>query len=245
MRVLWHCEAEPFARRVLEHHWPGIPCYEDVRELRGADVEPVDILAGGFPCQDLSRAGTRTGLDGARSGLWSEYARLVGELRPRYVCVENVPGILVRGLERVLGDLAALGYDAEWDCLSASAFGAPHVRDRFWLVAYPQSDGRRPRGTRRPPRCGEEPAQQAHPRQVPNADSGRHGTPPLALRAGRERVEHGRWWPDEPAVARVAHGLPDGVDRRRALGNALVPGIAEWIGRRIVAYELEREGLAA
>ena len=108
-------------------------------------VPPVDVLCGGFPCQDLSVAGRGAGIDGARSGLWAEYARLIRELRPRYVVVENVPALLVRGLGRVLGDLAALGYDAEWDCLPASAFGAPHRRDRVWIVAYP--DGLRTRRT--------------------------------------------------------------------------------------------------
>ena len=137
MRVLWQCEADEFCRRVLAAHWPHVPCYPDVSELRGADVEPVDVLCGGFPCQDISVAGKGAGIDGARSGLWAEYARLVGELRPSYVVVENVPALLGRGLGRVLGDLAALGYDAEWDCLPACAFGAPHRRDRIWIVAYP------------------------------------------------------------------------------------------------------------
>jgi DNA (cytosine-5)-methyltransferase 1 len=104
-------------------------------------VPYVDVLCGGFPCQDLSYAGKGAGLDGARSGLWAEYARLVRELRPRYVIVENVPALLARGMERVLGDLAAIGYDAEWDCIPASAVGAPHRRDRVWLVAYPNADG--------------------------------------------------------------------------------------------------------
>jgi site-specific DNA-cytosine methylase len=100
-------------------------------------VPYVDVLCGGFPCQDLSYAGKGAGLDGERSGLWGEYARLIRELRPRYVVVENVSALLARGLGRVLGDLAACGYDAEWDCIPASAVGAPHRRDRVWLVAYP------------------------------------------------------------------------------------------------------------
>jgi site-specific DNA-cytosine methylase len=102
-------------------------------------VPYVDVLCGGFPCQDISVAGRGEGIDGARSGLWGEYARLIRELRPRYVVVENVAALLARGMERVLGDLAACGYDAEWDCIPASAVGAPHRRDRVWLVAYPRS----------------------------------------------------------------------------------------------------------
>ena len=147
MQSAWFCEADPFCRRVLGKHWPGVPCYPDVRELRGADVEWVDVLCGGFPCQDLSVAGAGAGIDGSRSGLWSEYARVIGEVRPRYVVVENVTDLLVRGkrwprapIGRVLGDLAALGYDAEWDCIPACAVGAPHQRDRVWIVAYPHSE---------------------------------------------------------------------------------------------------------
>jgi DNA (cytosine-5)-methyltransferase 1 len=136
---------------VLKRHWPEVPCYDDVRTLTAerlaADGIGVDAICGGFPCQDISTAGKGAGMAGERSGLWSEYARLVGELRPRYVLVENVAALLGRGLERVLGDLAALGYDAEWHCIPASAVGAPHIRDRVWIIAYPQhtdADEQRP-----------------------------------------------------------------------------------------------------
>src|SRR4051812_29928105 len=98
MRTAWFCERDPFCQHVLAERWPGVPCYPDITTLRGADVEPVDVLCGGFPCQDLSLAGGGAGLAGARSGLWSEYARLVGELRPRYVLVENVAALVARGL---------------------------------------------------------------------------------------------------------------------------------------------------
>jgi site-specific DNA-cytosine methylase len=104
----------------------------------------VDVICGGFPCQDISAAGSRVGIDGERSGLWSEYARLIGELRPRYVIVENVADLLIRGLAIVLGDLAAIGYDAEWHCIPAAAVGADHWRDRLWIIAYPNGAGRLP-----------------------------------------------------------------------------------------------------
>jgi DNA (cytosine-5)-methyltransferase 1 len=143
MRVLWHCEADPYARSVLERHWPGVPCYPDVRELRGDDVEPVDVLAGGFPCQDISVAGRGAGITGARSSLWGEMLRLTDELEPRYLLVENVAALIARGLDVVLSGLAEIGFDAEWDCLRASDFGAPHRRERIWLVAYPGSARRR------------------------------------------------------------------------------------------------------
>jgi DNA (cytosine-5)-methyltransferase 1 len=134
------CEIDPYCRKVLAKHWPEVPQYDDVRTLTAerlaADGIGVDAICGGFPCQDISVAGKGAGIEGERSGLWSEYARIIGELRPRYVIVENVSALLGRGLDRVLGDLASLGYDAEWHCIPASAVGAPHRRDRLWLVAY-------------------------------------------------------------------------------------------------------------
>jgi len=142
------CEIEPFCRRVLAKHWPEVPCYDDVRSLTAerlaADGIAVDAICGGFPCQDISVAGKGAGLAGERSGLWREYARLIGELRPRYVIVENVSALLGRGLDAVLGDLATLRYDAEWHCIPASAVGAPHRRDRIWIVAYPDTTQRGP-----------------------------------------------------------------------------------------------------
>ena len=163
---------------MLAKHWPGVPIYDDVRTLTAArlaadgiaapladagrlgcdsraaaaerEARPsgIDLICGGFPCQDISTSPAQgAGIDGERSGLWSEYARLIGEVRPRYVVVENVAALLARGLGRVLGDLAALGYDAEWDCIPASAVGAPHRRDRVWIVAYPEHNGYRKRWT--------------------------------------------------------------------------------------------------
>ena len=139
MRTVAFCEIDPFCRAVLAQHWPEVPIHDDVRTLTGDALRArgiaVDVICGGFPCQDLSFAGKRAGLEGARSGLWGEYARLIGELRPRFVVVENVPGLLSLGMGTVLGDLAALGYDATWDCIPAAAVGAPHRRDRVWIVA--------------------------------------------------------------------------------------------------------------
>jgi DNA-cytosine methyltransferase len=151
MRTVAFCEIEPYCRAVLRKHWPNVPCYDDVRTLTADRLEQTellpDVICGGFPCQDISIAGKGAGIEGERSGLWKEYARIIGELRPRYVIVENVAALLGRGLGRVLGDLAALGYDAEWHCIPASAVGAPHRRDRLWLVAYPQVDLKRRRAT--------------------------------------------------------------------------------------------------
>jgi len=161
MRTVAFCEIDPYCRRVLAKHWPDVPVYDDVRTLTASSLVAnpdyqrqlqsqgcerdqwgwagdcgIDLICGGFPCQDISTAGKGAGITGARSGLWGEYARIVGEVRPRYVLVENVAALLGRGIERVLGDLAALGYDAEWHCIPASAVGAPHRRDRVWIVAH-------------------------------------------------------------------------------------------------------------
>jgi DNA (cytosine-5)-methyltransferase 1 len=327
MRIEWQVEIDPYCRGVLERHFPQARRFEDVREVGAGNLPPVDLICGGFPCQDLSAAGKGAGIDGARSGLWSEFARIVRELRPRYVLVENVPALLTgKGkrwdrapIGRVLGDLAEVGYDAEWARLSAREFGAPHLRQRVWIVAYPREDadseilGRGSRGARgpsclRPDRQGFAPAGMADPardakarsaaaagterqrarpggpsRRARRADSDAHscrlasvpkldrktsaGEPETSLGRHAHRLRHalpdaegvggssrrskcsgeegpaagscgsGGHWSVEPDVGRVAHGVPDRVDRLAALGNALVPQIPEWIGRRILEWE--------
>jgi DNA (cytosine-5)-methyltransferase 1 len=136
------CEIEPFCRSVLKKHWPEVPVYEDVKllsaERLGSDGISVDAICGGFPCQDISVAGRGAGLAGGRSGLWFEYHRLIKEIRPKVAIIENVSALRSRGLDQVLWSLAEIGYDAEWHCIPASAVGAPHQRDRIWIVAYPQ-----------------------------------------------------------------------------------------------------------
>ena len=137
MECKWQVEIDDYARRVLHKHWPNVRRHDDVRTFPPAEDDySVDIICGGFPCQDISVAGKGAGLAGKRSGLWYEFARIIGELRPRYVIVENVAALLHRGMDTVLGDLSTLGYDAEWHVIPASAVGAPHRRDRVWIVAY-------------------------------------------------------------------------------------------------------------
>jgi DNA (cytosine-5)-methyltransferase 1 len=140
-RTAWVSEIDPFACQVLAHHFPDAPNHGDITQIDFTTVEPVDILVGGFPCQDISNAGKQAGIEGARSGLWFHYARAIRELRPRYVVVENVAALTNRGLDRVLGSLAEIGYDAEWGCFGAADVGAPHKRDRLWLLAYPNDTG--------------------------------------------------------------------------------------------------------
>lgn len=143
MTTVAFCEIDAKARLVLKKHWPDVSVFEDITTLTKADIhDEIDIIAGGFPCQDISLAGKGAGLAGARSGLWSEFHRLIAEIRPRYAVIENVSALRNRGLDTVLRSLAEIGYDAEWHCIPASAVGAPHRRDRVWIVAYPASKQR-------------------------------------------------------------------------------------------------------
>ncbi|MBQ9452499.1 MAG: DNA cytosine methyltransferase [Desulfovibrio sp.] len=134
----WFCEIDPFCRAVLARHWPSTPIYNDIACLDGVKLPSVDVLVGGFPCQDVSGAGKRAGVKiGTRSGLWYEYARIIKEVQPQYVIIENVRGLLSCGIEIVMQGLAQIGYDAEWEVLPAAALGAPHHRERVFVVAYP------------------------------------------------------------------------------------------------------------
>jgi DNA (cytosine-5)-methyltransferase 1 len=213
------CEIEPFCQRVLAKHWPEVPIYDDIRELTGArlaaDGIAVDVICGGFPCQDVSLAGQRSGLEGARSGLWFEFARLIGELRPRFVIVENTPGLLSLGMGDVLGELAACGYDAEWECLSAGAVGAPHERERVWLVAYPDA------------------ARQANPEGWQGSSEPQWRKVFAANLFGRRAHR----WPHQPEMGRVVHGISADVDAVGALGNSVTPIIPELIGKAILEAE--------
>ena len=226
-RTVAFCEIDPYCRRVLAKHWPEVPIYDDVRTVSAdrlrADGIAVDVICGGFPCQDISVAGNGAGLAGERSGLWREYARIIGELRPRFVIVENVAALLSRGLEDVLGDLAALGYDAEWHCLSAGFIGLPQVRDRVWILAYSNQ-------IRRETVCGIQAGftdQAGAFRQWEQVEL--RGT----------RSGNARYLPTS-RTCRVADGVPEGVDRIGALGNAVVPQIPELIGRAILQSEARR-----
>ena len=139
VQTTWQCEQDEWCRGVLARHWPAAIRYDDVRGV-GADAPRVDVLCGGFPCQDISVCGRGAGLAGARSGLWFEFARIIRELRPRVVVVENVAALLSRGGDRVLADLAAAGYDALWETVRAADVGAPHKRERLFVVAWRVAD---------------------------------------------------------------------------------------------------------
>lgn len=214
MECRWQVEIDPWCRRVLAKHWPDVARYEDVRDVGADNLEPVDLIAGGFPCQDVSLAGRRAGLQGERTTLWSEFARIIRELRPRWVLAENVPGLLSSDSGQFFGDilrdLAACGYDAEWDCISAAAIGAPHKRDRVFIVAHPKSE---------------------HGAWAFGARTGRRESQVQA----RDGIRAGVWDALDPRVLRMADGLPHRVDRLRGLGNAVVPQVIERIGRTILS----------
>jgi len=249
--IAWQVEIDPYCQRVLAKHWPHVQRYGDIRAIDWTTVPRVEVLCGGFPCQDLSFAGKRAGIDGERSGLWSEYVRAIRALRPRYIIVENVPGLLTNEyMGRVLGDLAQSGYDAEWDCLPASAFGAPHRRDRVWITAHHAERPRCGRGSAetrgstesgRPQRKNRGLCHAVADASLEQRDRWMHWTcgwerePQEALQDARGRGRQEAWMSvPESLLGRVAYGLPHRVDRLRGLGNAIVPHIAEWLGRQIM-----------
>lgn len=215
MTCVGQVEIDPFCVQVLKKHWPDVPRHDDVRTFQGSEFGEFDLLCGGYPCQPFSVAGNRKGAEDERH-LWPEVIRIIRNVRPRIVLLENVPGHLSLGFGRVLGDLAESGYDAEWDCIPASAVGAPHQRDRVWIVAYPNRAG-----------CGrlEEPhGEPIEPRKQPRRWSHADGLAVAARQAAQAPAR----------IGRVDDGIPHWSHRLRSLGNAVVPQVAEWIARRIM-----------
>lgn len=256
------------ARRLMqrqnEGHLPPFPIWDDVCNFDGHPWRGVvDVVSGGFPCQDISAAGTGAGLDGERSGLWVEMARIIGEVRPAFCFVENSPMLTSRGLGTVLGDLAALGYDAEWGVLGAADVGAPHKRERCWIVAYASGlnwDAWRakPAGQQRQARIADGGTDMADANEIGRdrgagmlgegrrvefadgcnaADS--YGLRELQPERGQPDewgwTGDGSWWATEPDVGRVANGVAARVDRLQALGNGQVPQCAAEAWLRLSA----------
>ena len=238
-RTIWQVEQNEDARAVLAKHWPEARRYEDVRQVGSHNLEPVDIVCGGFPCQDISVAGKGAGLEGAQSGLWSEYARIVRELGPRFVVVENVAALTHRGMGRVLGDLAQGGYDAIWDCIPAAAVGAHHRRDRLFIVAYTNNQARTSMRGERAVAAGEDKSWRDNVRG--GADDAWRCRSIQGARGNQSRFKQNlrtcEAWSNQSGVDRVVDGVPNRVDRLRGLGNAVVPQVAEVIGRVIVELE--------
>ena len=231
------------------------PIWDDVQQFDGKPWRGrVDVVSGGFPCQDISVAGKGAGIDGERSGMWAHMARIIGEVRPRYAFIENSPMLTSRGLDRVLADLAAIGFDAEWGTLSAADVGAPHKRDRIWVLARNMgnayNDGQAAtkvssssfeRGDTRASRQ-EQASQFARPSkqygEVADTTGQRQQGQGKPINAS-DSATNGKWkagnavnvriraeWPPEPAICRVVDGLASRVDELRALGNGQVPRVA-------------------
>lgn len=335
--IVGFCEIEKYAQKVLKKNFPGVPIYEDITKLNGKSFKNIDLLTGGFPCQDISIAGKGAGLEGARSGLWTEMHRIISEVRPRFALIENVPMLTIRGGTRVIADLAEIGYDCEWQIIGADDVGAWHRRKRIWIVAYPTSDGctsrhkdekriirkskkgrlfkpsgrssssdipntrhtesqgwdetserqqsQRRRDARSKPsslyhdvpdpnkqrlerhrgecelgESGEE-VKVSRESNATNSNSSRSnqkserrkdGLPDTKskfitrfnnqnisnkeqrkFRGGSGRKRKPDFWSVEPNVGRVAHGIPNRVDRLKGLGNAIVPQVAALIMERI------------
>jgi DNA (cytosine-5)-methyltransferase 1 len=208
-------EVDDYAIRVYQQRFPDAIPLGDITKIDGRTLPASDwIIAGGFPCQDISVAGKGAGLEGERSGLWYEYARIIGELRPQYAVMENVGALTFRGLDAVLGSLAEIGYDAEWQDIRASDVGAPHRRERIWIVAYPESE-----------------------RFIPASNENRVGKKDVAKAfdgSNREPSVPGsvlgqNWVAPPPGYRRVDDGISALVDRLKCLGNSIVPQIAEMI----------------
>ena len=311
MTIRWQVEKDDWCRRVLSKHWPDVPKYEDITTLTGHELERVDVLAGGFPCQPASVAGSRKGNEDVERWLWPHFEKLIRVLRPQIVLVENVPGLFtVNGgaaFGEIIGSLASMRYDCEWDVISAADVGAPHLRKRVWIVAHADSEGLQGMRGKRSDAGRENTSGYAglgcvavahanrdrrhaihggelvsdekrkHTRSIARrtnqqpwfdcngevADAGCESERPDSFGSDSERFHgeaEGVWsapgdqssdgckaprrvfdgkiggiWKPEPSVGRVAHGVPRRVDRLRGLGNAVVPQIVEWIGRRIRA----------
>jgi len=246
------CEVDKNCHKVLQKNWPGIPIFDDVKTLKGEDInESIDVICGGFPCQDISLAGKGAGLEGERSGLWWEFHRLIKEIKPKWVIAENVAALRSRGLDKVLSSLNEVGYDAEWHCIPASAVGAPHQRDRIWILAYPNNSGSRTS------KYGFDENRKAFEQERNNesfsgisgcgkdvSNSNKFGTQiqtsgeyssQQVLRGSSEtwRTAVGDVWSVEPIVGRVANGVPNRTHRIKQLGNAVVPQIPQLIGECI------------
>ncbi|UXM94301.1 DNA (cytosine-5-)-methyltransferase [Bartonella sp. HY329] len=230
------CEIEKHAQKVLKRHWPHIPIYDDVttlnyNRLQNDGIRQIDVITGGFPCQDISIAGKQAGLETERSGLWSHIPRLANEIRPQYIIVENVADLLRgptrqpgRWFGRVLGDLAEIGYNAEWHCIPASAVGAPHKRDRVWIIAYQQ-------GQTNPANFREKRVQGSKQETL-------SGFAAFQRFQNVRRIEDLRERPDlpPPLFRGSCDGLPYWMDRIAECGNAVVPQIPELIGAVIINH---------
>jgi DNA (cytosine-5)-methyltransferase 1 len=253
--IVGFCDIEEYCQKILAKNFPGVPIYKDICELNGRDFTDIDLITGGFPCTDISQAGAGKGLidesgKRTRSGLWFEMHRLIGEIRPRFALIENVPMLTARGGTRVIADLAQIGYNAEWTIIGADDVGAWHRRKRIWIVAYPEqlsdtdsvrhihSKSKKQSTERRFTSFGNIKSGSAYEEAVSNAN-GERGCSRNAAGQDAENARKLRrskkfgGWRTEPRLGRVAHGIPNRVDRLKGLGNAIVPQVAQLIMEKL------------
>jgi len=244
MKIIWHSEIDQFACKVLKKHWPDVPNLGDITKVDWTNIERPDVICGGYPCQPFSTAGRRGGENDPRH-LWPAMHNAIRLLRPRYAIMENVRGHLSLGFGRVLGDLAEIGYDTEWQVIPAAAVGAPHRRERVFIVAYPKSEYSN--GSNDYPRIGLESQtfskfrNNGWSQSLANTDSRRREqcepkTKSVSGISSSSQRNLANWWQVEPNVGRVANGVSDRVDRLKGLGNAIVPQVAELVGALIMDH---------
>lgn len=230
VETVWQIEKDPFCQRVLKKHWPNTTLFDDIQTVETDQLEPVDVIVGGFPCQDISKAGKMEGVnEGKKSNLWWDLWRIIGDIRPRIVILENVSNIISVGGSDVLGSLASIGYDAEWTTFNASDLGAPHKRPRWFCVAY-QSKG-----------VLENESIGNTDRQRSQEQSKRRFTMETKIKFERSGgVDDGfrsnQWekFPTQSPLHRRNDGFSNRVDRIRALGNAIVPACSRWVADQVL-----------
>ena len=222
LETVWQIEQNKFCQKVLKKHWPNSQIYDDITTINTKQLEDVDILCAGFPCTDISHAGKGEGIHGKKSGLFWELWRVIRDFKHQgrqipLLLLENVPAITIRGLGQVLGALSRIGYNAEWFVISAKDFGAPHLRKRWFLVAYPTSK---------------------NTKQQPVDAWGVESKRRFKCRNGQnDGIYQKNYWKEisfESPLCSVDDGIPNRVARIRALGNAIVPQCSEWIGNRLI-----------
>lgn len=210
MEIIWQVENDPYCQKVLKKHWPGVPCYGDIKEIDFTTLPAVDLICGGFPCQPYSRGGSKRAENDSRN-LWPETFRCIRETAPRWVLCENVSGLLdYEYFGKIIGDLASFGFTVEWNCIPSAIFGSPFVGDRVWLLATTASIG-----------------------LSESYIELRKLSKKSKICSRIDKGWNGRCVA-EPGIERVAHGIPSRVDRLKCLGNAVVPQVAQWLGERII-----------
>lgn len=251
LKVIWQSEIDPYCNKVLKKHWPEVTNHGNIKDIDWTTVERPDVICGGYPCQPFSTAGNRRGTDDPRH-LWPWVRDAISALRPTYAILENVRGHLSMGGLQVIGELAEIGYDAEWRVVSAAGVGAPHRRERIIIVAYANhsrcgtsqrdmeqkdeaSSAKWVNSQHEPCRCSPEMEHATSPRCKTSVQQTKAIWTTDVKQSDLQERSYNGWWETEPDVGRVVDGISNRVDRLRGLGNAVVPQVAEYIGRLVMA----------